>query len=492
LRSTDSPSDPNGFGILAAAAYLPRLRLDRATVAASHRWMAPGLKGLARGARAMANWDEDALTMAVEACRPLLGKTATADLRGVVLASTSLPFSDRLNAGVVRSALALPATLHASDAGGSVRAGSTELLRALEAGGDQSTLVVASEHRRAKPASSAELLFGDGAAAVVVGRGKPVAVLRGAASECHDFVDHFRESGRESDYAWEERWVRDEGFAKIVPPVVRSALATAGCAAADIDHFVMPAALPRVNQAIAKGLGIRAQAVADALFEACGDTGSAHPLMMLAKVLAGAAAGQKILVVQFGSGCDAIVLETTQWQVPGASALAWLEGGRTETNYLKFLSFSGHLDLEWGMRAEMDNKTALSAAWRNESLVHGFMGGRCTRCGTVQFPSARICVNPACVQTDTQEPYRLADEPARIRSCTCDWLSYRQSPPFQFGHVEFASGARALMEFTDSEPEELAVGTPLAMVFRIKEVDPVRGFRRYFWKARAEPLGAEA
>jgi uncharacterized OB-fold protein len=208
--------------------------------------------------------------------------------------------------------------------------------------------------------------------------------------------------------------------------------------------------------------------------------------MMLASTLAVARPGQKILVVQFGSGCDAIVLETTEWQVPDESRLAWLVGGRTESNYLKFLSFTGQLELDWGMRAEMDNKTALSAAWRNESLIHGFMGGRCSSCGTVQFPSGRICVNPACVKTDTQEPYRLADEAAQIRSYTCDWLSYRQCPPFQFGHVEFASGARVLMEFTDSEPDELAVGTSLAMMFRIKDVDPLRGFRRYFWKAKTQ------
>jgi hydroxymethylglutaryl-CoA synthase len=490
LSSTTSASNIPQFGILAAGAYLPRLRLDRAAVAANHRWMAPGLKGLARGTRAMANWDEDALTMAVEACRTALGTMATQDLRRIVLASTSLPFADRLNAGVVRSALALPAAIHASDAGGSLRAGTTELLRALEATSDKSTLVVASEHRQAKPASTSELLFGDGAAALVIGRGKPVAVLRGAASECHDFVDHFRENGNDTDYSWEERWVRDEGFGKIIPPVVKSALEAAGCTAGDIDHFVMPAALPRVNQMMAKTLGIRAEAVADTLFEVGGDTGNAHPLMMLANTLAVATPGQIILVVQFGSGCDAMVLETTEWQVPDESRLAWLAGGRTETNYLKFLSFKGQLELAWGMRAEMDNKTALSAAWRNESLLHGFMGGRCSSCGTVQFPSARICVNPACIKTDTQEPYRLADEPAHIRSYTCDWLSYCKSPPFQFGHVEFASGARVLMEFTDSEPDALAVGTPLVMRFRIKDIDPLRGFRRYFWKAKTQqPIG---
>jgi hypothetical protein len=39
------------------------------------------------------------------------------------------------------------------------------------------------------------------------------------------------------------------------------------------------------------------------------------------------------------------------------------------------------------------------------------------------------------------------------------------------------------MEFADADAGELAVGLPLAMVYRIKDVDRQRGFRRYFWKA---------
>jgi hypothetical protein len=39
------------------------------------------------------------------------------------------------------------------------------------------------------------------------------------------------------------------------------------------------------------------------------------------------------------------------------------------------------------------------------------------------------------------------------------------------------------MEFADTDVDELAVGVPLRMVYRIKDFDRNRGFRRYFWKA---------
>ncbi len=479
-----------GFGIIGVGGYLPRLRLDRAAVAAAHRWMAPGLKSNAKGTRSMINWDEDVLTMAVEAGRSVLGRFPVGSVGNLTLASTTLPFADRLNASVLAAALGLDAQLSSMDAAGSLRCGSSALLRALRGDSGATSLIVASERRIPTPASTGELLAGDGAAAIAVGHGEPLAVLRGSASETIDFVDHFRASGRDGDYGWEERWVREEGFLKLVPPVIRRALAEAGLQADQVDAFLMPAALMKVNQVVAKKAGIRPEAVADTLFETCGDTGAAHPLLMLARELESAPAGRKIVLVQFGSGCDVIVLETVG-QGRAATPAPWLTPGRVESNYFKYLSFTNQLALEWGMRAEMDNKTALSAAWRGEEMVNRFAGGKCSACGTVQFPKSRVCVNPECTAVDTQQSHVLLDEAAKVRSFTCDWLSYKPCPPFLFGHVEFASGARVMMEFTDCEPDELAVGVPLRMVFRIKDADSQRGFKRYFWKATVLPQDKE-
>ncbi len=95
-------------GIKAFGAYIPRLRLERKAVVSQTGWLAPGLAGLGRGTRSMANWDEDSITMAVEAARDCLG---AGDLRESVealyLASTTLPFLDRQNATIVAEALTL-------------------------------------------------------------------------------------------------------------------------------------------------------------------------------------------------------------------------------------------------------------------------------------------------------------------------------------------------------------------------------------------------
>lgn len=467
-------------GVLATARYVPRLRLERSEILAQHRWMAPGLRALTKGCKAMASWDEDSVTMAVEAGRLLRRALPDTPVKGLTLASTTLPFADRLNAGIVAEALGLAPAAAIRDVASSPRAALIELIMALrDPPKDGGRLLLAAERRIPRPASPQEMIYGDGAAGVLVGTGSIIATLVAARSTHADLVDHFRETGRNHEYGWEERWARDEGYLKIAGGTIRECLTAAQVSAADVNHFAMPSPLPRVSDAVAKHVGIAPAAIVPAGHESTGDLGSAQPLAMLDSALRAAAPGALVLVTAFGSGCDALLLRRTDKPCPGAIP----DDGRTETNYMKYLSFTGQIELEWGMRAEMDNKTSLTAAWRDHARAARFEGGRCDRCGTVQFPRARLCVNPDCRAQDCQTPISLADTPAKVLSHTSDFLAYTPNPPFQFGHIDFDGGGRVLMEFADTDPEELQVGLPLRMVYRVKDFDHRRGFRRYFWKA---------
>src|SRR5262245_52815037 len=59
-------------GILAFGAYIPWRRLQRKAMPDTHGWFNPALKGQAKGEGAFCNWDEDTVTMAVEAARDAL------------------------------------------------------------------------------------------------------------------------------------------------------------------------------------------------------------------------------------------------------------------------------------------------------------------------------------------------------------------------------------------------------------------------------------
>ena len=99
--------DMGSVGIHAFGGYVPRLRLARSAIAEANAWFNPALKSLGKGERSMCNWDEDAVTMAVEAARDCLARVDRSTLGAVFLASTSAPFQDRQNAGIVAEALGL-------------------------------------------------------------------------------------------------------------------------------------------------------------------------------------------------------------------------------------------------------------------------------------------------------------------------------------------------------------------------------------------------
>lgn len=471
-------------GILAFGAYVPRRRLQRAAIHAANKWFAPGLAGLAKGERAVANWDEDAITMAVEAARDCLTGVDRAEVRGLMLASTTLPFADRLNAGIVKEALTLADATRGADMTGSLRAGTSALLAALDGGLTQ--LCIASDLRKARPASEGELMQGDGAAALLVGPGDVVARVVATQSVTIDFVDHFRRTGVDFDYGWESRWIRDEGYARLLGDAVRDALAGAGIAPDSIDHAVIPISARGVAAALAKKAGIRAEAVADALQASVGDTGAAHPLLMLVGALEKATPGQRILVVGFGQGVDVLLLETTEAlkRLPARRGLGGHLAARQEDdNYQRFLFHRGLIDLERGMRAELDQKQPGSTLYRHRKAVLGLVGGRCAKTGTVQFPRSSIGVNPNDRTVGTQEDYPLADKLARIVTFTADSLSFSPDPPTYYGTIDFEGGGRLVAAFAEVGAEDIEVGRPMRMVFRINAVDEQRDFIKYFWKA---------
>jgi hydroxymethylglutaryl-CoA synthase len=481
-------------GIIAAGAYVPRIRLQRQAVAQAHAWVAPGLRALGKGERAWANWDEDSITMAVEAARDGLAGLDRARVARVALASTTLPAADRQNATLVKEALNLADDVGVLDVTGSQRAGTSALLNALyaAAGGAGDVLCLAAEKRRAQPASELESMTGDAAAAILVGNAEVAAEFLGGYSTSVDFVDHFRAEGAAYDYGWEGRWIRDEGYGKIVPHAVKAALAKLGLSAGDVDHFIMAAPVKGVNEAVAKACGVAPERVQDPLSAVLGDAGTAQSLILLVHALETADPGQLLLVVGFGQGCDVLAFRATSKVrdiVRGLGVSGWIGRRKPESNYLKTLVLGGYLEIERGMRAEFDHKTPLTALYRNRKAVLALVGGRCAKTGVVQFPKSTISVGDGRA-TGTQEDYPFADRRARILTYTADALTYSPEPPVYYGAVEFDGGGRMTVEFADVEPDDVTVAAPVRMMFRIKARDELRGFTKYFWKAVPDYLAA--
>jgi len=484
------------IGITSYGAYIPRLRLDRMAIFQNMGWFAPAIVMVAQGERSMCNWDEDALTMAVAASRDCLVGRDKAALDGLYLASTTLPFADRQNAGIAATALNLPSSILASDFTASQKAGTNALLVALESvkSGDRGNiLVTAADKRETKPGYFYEMWFGDGAASLLVGSEDVIAEYKGSHSVSYDFVPHYRGSEKQYDYMWEERWTRDEGYAKIIPEAVNGLLDKLGLTIADVDRLVYPCFFKAEHKNIARKLEADPEKVMDNMHAECGETGVAHPLLMLARALEEARPGDRIVVAGFGQGCSAlyfVVTDAIEKLAPRTGVSGSLANKETTDNYAKWLKFRELIDPEMGIRAEAPTQTAMTTLWRKRDMILGLVGGKCRECETPQFPKMDICVNPDCGAHHSQDDYEFADVPARVKTFTGDLLAVSVDPPHKYGMIQFAGGGRMMADFTDCAFDDLKVGLPMQMVFRKRVADKDRGFVNYFWKAVPVPGAA--
>jgi NAD(P)-dependent dehydrogenase (short-subunit alcohol dehydrogenase family)/uncharacterized OB-fold protein/putative sterol carrier protein len=200
------------------------------------------------------------------------------------------------------------------------------------------------------------------------------------------------------------------------------------------------------------------------------------------------------VVCGFGQGANALFFEVTgniRHLATRTGVRGSLENKKTIDNYQKWLKFRDLIQTEMGIRAEAPTQTATTVLWRKNKMILGLVGGKCRQCGTPQYPSMDICVNPECGAVRSQDEYEFADVPATVKTFTGDMLSVSVDPPAIYGMVQFEGGGRMMADFTDCELDDIRVGLPVRMALKRKAVDKERGFVNYFWKAVPVP-GATA
>ena len=476
-------------GISSYAGYVPHYQLNRMMVYGAMGWFNPVTIMNAGGEKAVANFDEDSITMAVAAGAKCLNDYDPTELGAVYFASTTAPFKERQNANIVAGALCAGDEIRTADFSGSLKAGTAALLSALEfvaSNSGNSAIACAADCRLGKVGSVQEMIFGDGSASILISNSDVIAEFKGSYSLAYDFVDHLRGANSKFDRQWEERWIRDIGYNRFIPEVVEGLCRKYNLKPGDFSRVIYPCYYGGARRSINKKLGLEAVQVQDELLTEVGDTGAAHPLLMLSKTLEDAEPGDKLLLVGYGNGCDALFFQVTDniTRFDNRKRLSDSLNNRVDLdNYLKYLVWRDMVPAEVGMRGEEDQLTRLSLIWRNHRAILSLQGNRCLKCGTQQFPPQRICVNPACGVTDEMDTVYLANKGGTIFSYTSDMLSASINPPAIYGTVDFNGGGRCMMDFTDCTFEDLKVGKSVNFSFRVKYYDSKRDTTFYFWKA---------
>lgn len=476
-------------GIKAYGAYIPRYRLNRQMILMGMGWYNPITMAYGRGEKAVTNYDEDSITMSVSAALDCLNGGDSKAVDSLYLCSTTLPHLERQNAAIAAGALNCRENIACLDIGGALTCGTRGIITAAEAaksGDKKNIMVCASDSRLGKMGSIEEHVFGDAAAAFLVGSDNLIANLLGYSTITADFVSQRRTTQDTFNRVWEERWVRDEGVFKLAGAAVKEVLQSTKVEGKDIKKCIFGLANVMALAGLAPKVGLDANSFDPGLVDKVGDSGSSYALMLFAQALENAEPGDKILVVSFGSGADALLFEVTDGikkVKPRRGVSGWLANKDKSMQYEKYTLFKRIIPMETGIRGELQAPTAFSTLWRERKTVLGFNGSRCKACGTVMFPSQRICVNPECRAIDQMEDYCFADKPGSIFTFTGDYLAYSQDPPAVYGMVDYEGGGRVWLDFTDCELKKVKVGQQIENSFRRKYVDDLRGVHGYFWKA---------
>jgi 3-hydroxy-3-methylglutaryl CoA synthase len=441
--------------------YLPVWKLKREEIA-----KATGLPSMG-GEKSVAHWDEDSITMAVEAARMLKG-----EFDAVLFASTSSPFKIKQSASFIASALDLDSAF-TMDFSNSFRASTNALITAnelVDSGKFKRVLVVAADCIPIKPGSLYEQIYGDGAVAIAVEK-------EGAAK-----IIGYNSSYQPLPGAW---MLKDElisfdarldaifGYASSIQRSAMSLLGKLGMGPMDFDRIVASAPDPKSYEGLLKAVGAKPQ---EFFFKNVGILGTAHPMLLLASQLDRTG---RILLGSYGEGADVIAIEINE---PVQTNLGRMLESRKEISYGEYL-------YNKGLTANRDapDRPSIAKLWREEKSVIRFYGMKCRRCGTISYPISRCCVE--CGAKDDFEEVKLGYR-GKIYTFTIDYLV---SPGNYIGDgahphcvavVDLDGGGRVLFEVTDTLTDFKGIECDAEVERTFRLLFEKNNFRYYGWKVR--------
>jgi hydroxymethylglutaryl-CoA synthase len=468
------------IGLTAWSVYVPRLRLERKLIAQAWGSAQPA------GAQAVANYDEDALTMAAEAVRTLIGEER--QIGGLYFASASAPYWEKQIAAVVATACDLPRRLVTADFSGSARAGTAALLaaiRSLQAGALNDAVVVSADARVAAPESDLEGVFGDAAAAVRVGTRDVIAEFIDAQSIAEEFTYLWRTDSARFVQAYGGKFSSTFGYGRDVGEAIGVVLDRNQLRPSDIAKLALYSPDARAAADLAKSLGfdVKKQLPAS-LATAIGCAGNAEPFLQLATVLEEAQPGDRVLVGSFGEGADVLLFRVTDAVAshrPSVRVRDWIESGAALASYEKYLKYRRVIDSEEPGEAVF-NILEFKELKQNVRLY----GSRCRGCATVQFPLARVCIKCKGRELDDQRLQRKGS----VFTYTVDHLIANMEHPLTMAVIDLDGGGRVYLQATDAAADAVQVGTRVALTFR--RLHEGGGNHNYFWKARPVRVRGEA
>lgn len=472
------------IGIVSYGAYVPMWRMDRGEIARAVGTLS------ARGERAVASWDEDSLSMAVEAGLDCLTGIDPKEIDTLYFATVSSPLKEKQASSIIATALDLKENVHTCDVTNSTRAATIAVqgaVDAIKAGGAKKGLVIASDCRPVMLGSASEQTYGDAAAALLIGEGETIADIESFSTLSDAIPGPWRRETDTFPKMFEAKLDRKYGLLKDVPEAIGELLKKCNLEIKDISKFALYAPDPRGYVDLTRTLGIdAAMQLENPLFDTVGITGTPHCLLLLVSALEKAEPDQRIACVSYGEGSDAVLIRTTDRveQIKGQRrGTGFIASKRMLPSYGRFYEFKRAMETD--SSGERVESASVVKYWRDEKWGVRLYGMRCNNCGTLQYPISRCCM--MCGEKDNHEDVKLVRN-GKVFAYTHDYLLGPGSVPGDGTNpctrviVDLEDGCRMWLEMSDNELAEVEIDMPVELTFRLFR--KTGGFPYYGWRAR--------
>jgi hydroxymethylglutaryl-CoA synthase len=462
------------IGITSCGYHVPFCRIEREKI--GQAWA----RRAGKGERAAIYFDEDALTLGLEAAQRCLEEKGKAGLDALYFASTSAPFWQRSSASFMVAACDLPAECETMDFAGSIRSATSALrasVDALNSGRLSRVLIAAGDVRDGQPEEGEEEWFGDAGSAVILGHEGVIAEIVGMASRSDDFLDEWRRDTDGFIQTQSSRFTTERGYQVSLVAVGKALLQKQGVQPQDCAKIILPSPDGRAHVNAAKKLGFQDAQIQNPLFQEVGACGSAAPFLLLAAALETAKPGDRLLLLAYGEGADGFLLQVT-------AEMSKRSLSRSLSDHLGEKRLYSSYQIYKKMReyyAANEDGADLSNVFlaKEEKQNVRLYGTHCLRCDTRQYPLARVCI--ACQNHDSLQEVPL-EHSGQVFTFTRDHLYVAPDSPTIMSVVDLKQGGRLYIQMTDVDPEDVRIGDEVVLTLRRRKEAPT--MHHYYWKCR--------
>ncbi|MBE9524148.1 MAG: hydroxymethylglutaryl-CoA synthase [Chloroflexi bacterium] len=308
------PSRP--VGIVGYGSYVPRYRLPAQEI--SRVWTG-GVGGVPIQEKAVPGFDEDTVTMSIEAARNALARSGIdpTAIRAVWVGSESHPYAVKPTSTIVAEALGIVPNVQAADWEFACKAGTEAMVAAMGLVGSEMAdyaMAIGMDTAQGRPGDALEYTAAAGGAAFILGPAEEaVAVIDSSYSYVTDTPDFWRRAYQKYPEHG-QRFTGEPAYFKHITSAAKAYLDATGTGPQDYQFAVFHQPNSKFPTRVATQLGFSKEQIAPGLLvQVIGNTYSGSAIIGLTAILDIAEPGDRIFVVSFGSGAgsDALSLQVT-------------------------------------------------------------------------------------------------------------------------------------------------------------------------------------